>query len=164
MFTEIMTGQVWTVPQCWRVDGGGNHVAEASMGCILMILKTSQQGKVWRTLCPTLFALQKVLWIEKKKSFCFLVWIQIFIWSSYCINQQIWDTKKLHYRTKCYSIIIWIIFGPFLHWVMTHICSRYRVVPMEGMGLYTEESRYDDQAQRNYQCNRMKNVLTLIKL
>jgi hypothetical protein len=41
-----MTGQASTAPPCWRVDGGGNHVAGASMGSILMILKIWQQGKV----------------------------------------------------------------------------------------------------------------------
>jgi hypothetical protein len=41
------------------VAGGGNHVAEASMDFILMILKISQQDKVWIILCPALFALQK---------------------------------------------------------------------------------------------------------
>jgi hypothetical protein len=32
------------------------------------------------------------------------------------------------------------------------------------MGLHSEESGHDDQAQSNYQCNCMKNVLNLTKL
>jgi len=44
------------------------------------------------------------------------------------------------------------------------ICSRYCVVPLERMGLHSEESCYDDQAKRHYQYNCMKNLLTLTKL